>query len=109
MQNREALLNSIGKFNEKKKLKQLARQGQSMSSSTFIAEVPNEDVHIIKDVERNGYTFSDGSGYLSEALFAEVAEVFDVYQVSAIQMRYSGYKGVLMKHRMLGDSALKRR
>ena len=34
--NRDKLLSFIGQFTDKKKLKQLARQGQSMSSSTFI-------------------------------------------------------------------------
>jgi len=77
-------------------LKKLARQGQSMSSSTLIANIEQKDIKIIKDVGRNGFTFSDGCGFVSPEVMEQVAKIFECQQVSAIQMRYGGFKGVLM-------------
>ena len=52
MSNRDTLLGSIGKFDKSDKISKLmARQGQSMSASTFIAEVPKEEVRLISDKE----------------------------------------------------------
>lgn len=88
----------------------MARQGQSMSSSTYIYEIPKKEedqfVEMIHDVERSTHVFSDGCGYISEWLMEKVAERFKVFKASAIQMRYSGFKGVLVTHPLLGKNGL---
>ncbi len=40
----------MGKFDDPKELKKLARQGQSMSSSIFICNVEFENIRIIEDI-----------------------------------------------------------
>jgi hypothetical protein len=97
---RDEFNHRIGVFkDDDKPLKKLARQGQSMSSSTFVADVKSSQVTVIEDVEGNDdFVFTDGCGYISEELLKSAAEKFDLEQVSAIQMRYSGFKGVLVLH-----------
>jgi hypothetical protein len=62
-----------------------------------------EDVKPIDDVESKDkvYNFSDGCGYVSPQVMKKVCEVFEVYQASAIQMRFGEYKGVLVEHKDL--------
>ena len=69
-----------------------------MSSSTYITDLDPEDTRLIEDTEALGENFTDGCGYMSEALMKLVAEKFDVHKTSAIQMRYGGFKGVLVEH-----------
>ena len=74
-----------------------------MSSSTFIMEILKEHTELIKDVERNKFVFSDGCGFISPELMKKVQEIFKLEKVSAIQMRYAGYKGVLVVHQALAS------
>jgi RNA-dependent RNA polymerase len=106
---RDEFLEFIGQFRDQNKpLKQLARQGQSMSSSTHICELrPHEfgksnEFEQIKDIVNADFTFTDGSGYASEEIMQRVADAFDFNRVSAIQMRFGGFKGVLIAHPGLG-------
>ena len=55
----------MGKFNDPKQLKQLARQGQSMSSSILICNVDVENIRLIEDIRNIDYAFTDGCGYVS--------------------------------------------
>ena len=50
----------------------------------------------LPDVERNGYTFSDGIGTGSPTLFCQVAKRFELTRVpSALQIRLGGVKGMI--------------
>ena len=72
MQSRDALLGSIGEFDKKDKISKLmARQGQSMSASTYVADVTEKQVKLIHDKESEfdkSILFSDGCGYISQDL-----------------------------------------
>ena len=55
-------------------LKKFARKGQCFSSSKFMCVMaPDEVTFGVEDIERNGYTFTDGVGYISPALARETA------------------------------------
>ena len=50
-------------------LKRFARKGQCFSTSRHICEMQPEEVTFgVEDIERNGYTFTDGVGYISPEL-----------------------------------------
>jgi hypothetical protein len=98
IENRDAFIGSLGTFNETKISKKLARQGQAMSSSTFITTLSKDQYKVINDVAFNGYEFSDGCGYISSGILQKVCDKFEVYKASAIQMRFGEFKGVLMEH-----------
>ena len=53
---------------------------------------------VVPDVENKDYVFTDGSGFLAQSVLNLVAKKFKFEQVSAIQMRYAGFKGVLVAH-----------
>jgi hypothetical protein len=69
-----------------------------MSSSTPICTVSDEEFIVIKDISESGFEFSDGCGYASQEIMEKVAQKFDLHQTSAIQIRFGGFKGVLMAH-----------
>ena len=55
-------------------LKKFARKGQCFSSSKFMCVMAPEEVTFgVEDIVRNGYTFTDGVGYISPALARETA------------------------------------
>ena len=75
---------------------------------------PDAVVLGIPDIERNGYTFTDGVGYISPQLALYVAKKYNFSHVSAFQIRIAGAKGVLMvkdelegKHIQLRKSQIK--
>jgi hypothetical protein len=45
---------------------------------------------------RNGFTFTDGCGYISRELCDMIANKFDFTKCSTFQIRFAGAKGVLM-------------
>ena len=50
----------------------------------------------IPDIKRNGFTFTDGVGYISPELAERAANLFGKRHSSAFQVRIAGAKGVLM-------------
>ncbi|ETV89244.1 hypothetical protein H257_00601 [Aphanomyces astaci] len=73
-----------------------ARIGQAFSSTTPTLDVPAHRVRVQADIERHGYTFSDGVGYMSPSFAERVATFMRVGCVpSALQIRYGGAKGVV--------------
>ena len=65
-------------------LKKFARKGQCFSTSRHMCVMkPDEVTFGVEDIVRNGYTFSDGVGYISPALAKEAALQFRFNQVSA--------------------------
>jgi len=75
----------MGDFNQEKNvLKKQARRGQCFSSSKFVCVLnPDELTLNVEDIERNGFTFTDGVGYISPQLALEAAKMFGFSQVSA--------------------------
>ena len=67
--NKEAMTDMVGNFDkEEAKLKQLARKGQMLSSSTFITRLEQEEIQVVKDIEKGEFVFSDGCGYICQNL-----------------------------------------
>ena len=50
----------------------------------------------LDDIERNGYTFTDGCGYVSEVLASLIRDDFSIKEASVFQIRIAGAKGVVM-------------
>lgn len=75
----------MGNFShEKNILKKQARKGQCFSTSKLVRKMkPGEVTFGLDDIERNGYTFTDGVGYISEQLANHTAMQFRFSQVSA--------------------------
>jgi len=88
----------MGNFDkEKNVLKKYARKGQCFSTSTFVQKLTQDQVQMnLPDVTRDGFTFTDGVGHISEALARLAAEKLGYKQCSAFQIRIAGAKGVLM-------------
>ena len=82
-------LNDIERFmgdftKEKNVLKKYARRGQCFSTSKCVCELaPDQVMFGLVDIERNGYTFTDGVGYISTKLAKRAAKNFNHKQVSA--------------------------
>ncbi|CAI2372647.1 unnamed protein product [Moneuplotes crassus] len=93
-------IKSLGNFSKEKSIfKGIARRGQAFSSSVATAklEISNQIIEV-PDIERNGYTFSDGCGEIDKEFFEEkiLKKHFKHSMCSAIQIRMGGYKGVLL-------------
>ncbi|MFS7909401.1 putative RNA-directed RNA polymerase [Helianthus anomalus] len=92
------IISWMGKFDDKNVAKCAARMGQCFSSTYATVDVMSHEIDWkIKDIKRNGYTFSDGIGKISTELALEVAERLQLKdnQPSAYQIRYAGCKGVV--------------
>ncbi|KAK6140700.1 hypothetical protein DH2020_025552 [Rehmannia glutinosa] len=92
--------NWMGKFTNRNIAKCAARMGQCFSSTYATVEVPSTQVNSkLPDIERNGYVFSDGIGMMSVSLAVEVAEKLQISTdpPCAYQIRYAGYKGVIVR------------
>ncbi|KAI9027116.1 RNA dependent RNA polymerase-domain-containing protein [Phycomyces nitens] len=87
----------MGRFSHVKIVaKNATRMGQCFSSTRPICQLKKEEIEHIPDVERNGYTFSDGVGMISPALAREISSKMELRHVpSAFQFRLAGAKGVL--------------
>ncbi|PRQ26751.1 putative RNA-directed RNA polymerase [Rosa chinensis] len=89
----------MGKFTNRNVAKYSARMGQCFSSTYATVEVPSSKVNPkLRDIERNGYNFSDGIGKISPALVMEVAKKLKLDcsdPPCAYQIRYAGFKGVI--------------
>ena len=75
----------MGDFSlEKNVLKRQARRGQCFSTSVKICNMePEQVLQGIPDIQRNGYTFTDGVGYISPQLALYAAKKYKFSQVSA--------------------------
>lgn len=91
--------NWMGQFSHIKIIaKYAARLGQCFSTTREIRGISVPKIRPIKDIERNGYCFTDGVGkmspFVSKMIIQEMMlDVFD--QPSAFQFRMGGCKGVL--------------
>lgn len=99
------IINGFGDFSKLKTVaKRAARIGLLLSTAEEKVKLFEEDIHRIDDVERNGYTFTDGCGYISPDLAEKVTACLGIaekYQhqmykyPSVFQVRLLGCKGVL--------------
>ncbi|CAG8493686.1 4830_t:CDS:10 [Dentiscutata heterogama] len=77
-----------------------ARMGQCFTSTIGTLELNEDQVIKILDIERNGFTFSDGCGNISPGLAKLAAKHYwgtqqDDEIPSVFQFRFGGYKGVV--------------
>ncbi|CAD8089201.1 unnamed protein product [Paramecium primaurelia] len=110
---RQNFIDSIGNFNKLNKdqvAKNAARLGQNFSSSKSIkfqqlivrTEIPDK-------VGENGKLFTDGIGKISRNLINIIRGQMNNQQISAIQIRYHGAKGVLLLNDDLPDNTIELR
>lgn len=101
----EDVISKFGDFDKiKTSAKRAARIGLLLSTACKTVELNDEDVSRVEDVERNGYTFTDGCGYISPAVAQQVAQHLGISEKfkhqkypypSVFQVRLLGCKGVL--------------
>ncbi|WEW57495.1 RNA-dependent RNA polymerase [Emydomyces testavorans] len=90
----------MGHFSDIKEIaKHAARLGQCFSTTRAVTGCPVQ-IREIEDVERNGYTFSDGVGRISRFLAQMVVSEFKITTPcgeppSVFQFRLGGCKGIL--------------
>ena len=95
--NPEEILPKIGDFS---KIKQVSKYGarisQTLTTTIKTIEIPKDKIDDkINDVERNGYTFSDGVGKMSVVLSERISKKLNLdYIPSCFQGRFLGCKGV---------------
>ncbi|CAF0935981.1 unnamed protein product, partial [Didymodactylos carnosus] len=108
----------MGNFeSERVVAKHSARIAQCLTSTDATIAIPAEKVQYISDIERNGYTFTDGVGIISTELRDDIGYSIGFrHQFSVMQIRYGGCKGTIAinpelnghdKQLVLRDSMLK--
>ncbi|TFK19298.1 RNA-directed RNA polymerase [Coprinopsis marcescibilis] len=84
--------------------KRAKRIGLLFSSAEIDFQLDPELVEDIPDIEVGNEVFSDGCGLISQSLAIKIAKAKKIlfrgmrYTPTVIQIRYLGYKGVLMQH-----------
>ena len=83
--------------------KYAVRVGQPLSSTMDTMEFP--EFLEIPDIERNGYCFTDGVGLITFAHATKISNILGLVTTpSAFQIRFAGYKGVLVVHPFIDDN-----
>ncbi|KAI8492821.1 hypothetical protein Bbelb_294180 [Branchiostoma belcheri] len=103
---KEELINRFGAFEAiKNPSKRAARIGLLLSTATKCLELDEKEIDHTKDIERNGFTFTDGCGFISVACARKIMDVKDISEryrhqdppvPSVIQFRMKGCKGIVM-------------
>jgi hypothetical protein len=95
---------SLGNFSTMKSVaKKAKRIGLLFSTAHSVTEVDPSRCRDIEDVENDGYIFTDGCGLISPALTKVLDRKRNIthrnqqYHPSVFQIRYRGYKGVVIK------------
>ena len=85
-----------------------SRKGQAFSSAIKVATLDlDTEIEEIPDIERNNFNFSDGCGFIDQALLDKIAcETYNHSMCSAIQIRMGGYKGMLLGYDKCKGSTL---
>lgn len=93
----------LGSFSSIKNIgKYAVRVGLALSSTTSACTV--DDFIEIEDIERNAYCFTDGVGLITQRCAGAVSNALGLTHIpSAFQVRFAGYKGVLVTHPWLDD------
>jgi regulator of nonsense transcripts 1 len=97
-----ALVESLGDFSGIKTVaKKTKRIGLLFSSYHAAMKVPDDRFEDIDDVERDGYTFTDGCGLIGRVAARQLSRRLSIiskntrYDPSVYQIRFKGYKGVV--------------
>lgn len=99
------LLAQFGKFSKiKTAAKRAKRVGLLFSTFSQSISLNEHEYTVIEDVERNNYIFTDGCGFMSDAFAQEIQDVQRLDgKPCVVQVRYQGFKGVLILNRQLKD------
>ena len=96
-------IEAMGDFSKLKSVgKKAKRIGLLFSSADIAIDLPTDRCEDIEDIERDGYIFTDGCGLISPHLARQLAQRRNImfrnkrYLPSVFQIRYCGYKGVLV-------------
>lgn len=93
---REYILSFLGDFDSiENPAKKAARIGQSFSSSWTYDASKIKCQNIDDELSDQGYMFTDGIGKISAYLLEMISLSLSIRELSVIQMRYKGAKGVL--------------
>ena len=107
------LISRLGEFGHIRiPAKCAARIGQTFSDATHVITVDDSSIQNIPDIERNGRTFTDGVGMISQEQIKRLWKVFRKarkQKASILQIRFQGAKGILVLNADLkGDQILLR-
>jgi len=99
------VIHKVESFGDFTKIKIVAKKakriGLMFSTADIVLDVPAERCQDTDDVERNGFIFTDGCGFISKTLVQILARRKPIifrdrrYYPSVLQIRYRGYKGVV--------------
>lgn len=96
-------VNDLGDFSKMKTVQKKAKRiGLLFSEARAVMIVPPDRCEDIADIETADYNFTDGCGLISPHLARDLARRMGIvhrntrYRPSVFQIRYRGYKGVLM-------------
>ena len=103
-------IENLGDFSKMKSVaKKVKRIGLVFSTAEIVCEVSTDQCEDIADVSSKDYIFTDGCGLISQNFAKFLAKSMNIkfrnqkYLPSVFQMRYRGYKGVLMIDRTMKD------
>lgn len=103
-------VNGLGDFSKMKTVQKKAKRiGLLFSEARAAIIVPPDRCEDIADIESDDYNFTDGCGLISHHLAQELARRLRIvhrnarYTPSVFQIRYRGYKGVLMEDRAMKE------
>lgn len=104
----EEIYELLALFGDFSKIKTAAKRAKRIGLlfSTFGQSISLEEheYNVIEDVERGKYIFTDGCGFMSDAFAQQIQDVRHLEaKPSVVQVRYQGFKGVLVLSRQLGD------
>ena len=98
------LLALFGEFSNIKSLaKRAKRIGLLFSTFRRSLDLENHMYEVIPDVKRGGYNFTDGCGLMSEELARDIQRLQRTVHLPCVaQIRYQGFKGILLLGRQMG-------
>lgn len=93
----------IGNFHKIKNIgKYAARIGLALSTTT--PSCVFDDFVEVEDIEKNSYCFTDGVGLICSRQAQSISTILGLKHVpSAFQIRFGGYKGVVVMHPWMDD------
>jgi len=100
----EQIISEFGTFNMTNVSKRAARIGLLLSTATRAIQLDDTQIEKDKDIEHNGFIFTDGCGRISPDIAAKIDVYPFKYQYekqvhqfpSVYQIRFKGCKGILM-------------
>ncbi|XP_032240569.2 probable RNA-dependent RNA polymerase 1 isoform X2 [Nematostella vectensis] len=103
----EEIHSLLAQFTDFSKIKTSAKRAKRIGLlfSSFGHSIPlhQHEYEVIEDVERGGYIFTDGCGFMSDSYAQCIQEVANLEaKPCVVQIRYQGFKGVLVLNGLLG-------